>query len=291
MKYFFSAVVLLCLLPGWSQAQVPIVDTLVVKDSVAVVTLQPYQQHLQRLLQQNRYLNSQAQPIAQPVKFFTRPDKTYLFYLLAGTTLLLALLRFFFTRYFSNLFRVFFNTSLRQSQLTDQLLQARLPSLLFNVFFFISGGFFAYLLLVYYKALPAGESWWLYIPLCIATLAGIYAVKYITLRFTGWITSYKTAVDTYIFIVFLINKIAGILILPLIITMAFADQSIALAASFTAVLTLSLMLVLRLFKSYGLVKGEVKVSRFHFLLYIIGAEILPLALIYKALVIYITKSL
>ena len=63
-----------------------------------------------------------------------------MFYLIAGIVLLLAFFKYFNSRYFTNLFRVFFNTSLRQSQLTDQLLQAKLPSLLFNLFFILSGG-------------------------------------------------------------------------------------------------------------------------------------------------------
>ena len=50
----------------------------------------------------------------------------------------------FFHQVFHQSVRVFFNTSLRQSQLTDQLLQAKLPSLLFNLFFVLSAGVYAY---------------------------------------------------------------------------------------------------------------------------------------------------
>ncbi|HMC98856.1 MAG TPA: hypothetical protein VKH37_01840, partial [Ferruginibacter sp.] len=92
----------------------------------------------------NSLLNSKGTPAALAVEHRHSDNKDWMFYVLVGMLLLLAIFRFFFARYFGNLFRVFFNTSLRQSQLTDQLLQAKLPSLFFNIFFIISGGLYIY---------------------------------------------------------------------------------------------------------------------------------------------------
>ena len=39
---------------------------------------------------------------------------------------------------------------------------------------------------------------------------GVYVLKYSTLKFTGWITGLNEATNTYIFVIFLINKIIGI---------------------------------------------------------------------------------
>jgi Domain of unknown function (DUF4271) len=287
---FFS---LLMLLTACLCAQVP--DTVgSVNDSLTATKLKPvdkYTSAVNALLKDNKYLNSSGQPVALAMKLRQGNEVNYLFYLLLGVIFFLAGLRYFYARYFSNLFRVFFNTSLRQSQLTDQLLQAKLPSLLYNLLFVVSTGFFIYLLLHLYNQLPAGSKWWLSLPLCIAATGVVYTAKYCTLKFTGWITSYRAPLDTYTFIVFLINKIIGILLIPLIVVMAFADRAVAQTSAVAALLITALMLLLRFVKSYGLLQGQVKVSRFHFFLYILGIEVLPLLLIYKALVIYLGKKI
>jgi hypothetical protein len=295
VKFFISIIFSVFLLPALPYAQLPgsvtIKDSLAVKDSLPAVPLAKYTAAVNTLLKGNAYLNSSGRPVALGTALKNTHEKNYLFYLLLGLVFFLAVLRFFYTRYFINLFRVFFNTSLRQSQLTDQLLQAKLPSLLYNLLFAVSGGFFLYLLLSLYHQLPPGSKWWLAIPLCVAILSIIYVAKYSTLKFTGWITSYRAPLETYTFITFLINKIIGILLVPLVVIMAFSREPVAQAAAMTGLLITALMLLLRFFKSYGLLQGQIKVSRFHFFLYILGVEILPLLLIYKVLVIYLVKKL
>jgi hypothetical protein len=58
--------------------------------------------------------------------------KEWLFYYLLGIAFLFGLLRISYLRYFNDLFRVFFRTSLRVNQIREQLVQSGLQSLLFN---------------------------------------------------------------------------------------------------------------------------------------------------------------
>jgi Domain of unknown function (DUF4271) len=294
VKLFVPLIICALLLPALLHAQEPGVSVAAADTAVVApppTAVEKYNAAIQSLLSSNIYLNSSGQPASLGATIKQRNEKNYLFYLLLGLVSFLAILRFFYARYFTNLFRVFFNTSLRQSQLTDQLLQAKLPSLLYNLLFVVSGGFFLYLVLSLYNQLPPGSKWWLTIPACIAAIGIIYLAKYATLKFTGWITSYKSPLDTYTFVVFLINKIIGILLVPFVVVMAFAAPDLAQTAAVTALLITALMLLLRFVKSYGLLQGQVKVSRFHFFLYILGIEVLPLLLIYKALMIYLTKKI
>lgn len=292
MKYLFLLITGLLLLPAAMLAQPGDSIPAPAKDSLlAPPVVNQYQAALKAILDSGRFLNSQGTPEA----LISKPrvptnDKNHLFYLIIGVVLFLALLRFIYARYFATLFTVFFNTSLRQGQLTDQLLQAKLPSLLYNLFFMVSGGVFIYLLLEQYGQMPSNSKWWLAMPLCIAILGVVYGSKYVVLRFTGWLTSYREALGTYTFIIFLINKIIGILLVPVIITMALASQQLAQSAAIVALMAVGLMLLLRFVKSYGLLQGKIRVSRFHFLLYIVGVEVLPLLLIYKGLVIYLSKK-
>jgi Domain of unknown function (DUF4271) len=263
------------------------------KDSlqVPVITItNQYESALQTIQKQNTFLNSQGTPVNMAVKIKkTKPTDT-IFYLLATLVFLMGLIKFFFARYFTNLFKVFFNTSFRQSQLADQLLQAKLPSLFFNAFFIISGGVYIYFLLLQYKFITDIHQWKI-LASCIMVLGLVYLAKFSTLKFTGWVTGYREVTDAYIFVIFLICKIIGVLLVPFIILMAFTDAVIANGSALASLLIVVLLLLLRFLRSYGLLQNQLKVSRFHFFLYIAGVEILPLLLIYKGLLFLLSKNL
>ncbi|MEO6733273.1 MAG: DUF4271 domain-containing protein [Ferruginibacter sp.] len=241
-------------------------------------------------MKQNYLLNYTGEPIAMVNQVKKRTLYDHYFYLFAAILLMLGCLRFFYTRYFNNLFRVFFNASLRQSQLTDQLLLAKLPSLLFNILFVFIGGFYVYLVLRYFNWITS-QQFWMVLLYCILSLIVIYFVKFITLKFTGWVTGYYEVTNTYIFIIFLINKILSVLLLPFAVIIAFSSLGLATAAVMISLLLLCLMFLLRFFRSYGLLQHQLKISKFHFFLYVLGIEVVPVLLIYKALVLLLSKNL
>lgn len=238
----------------------------------------------------NKLLNVDGEPVSLAVQFKKVKSKDTIFYLIAGMVLLLAFFKYFFNRYFANLFRVFFNTSLRQSQLTDQLLQAKLPSLLFNLFFIVSGGLYVYILLVHYQFITEDKKW-IMIFSSVGILGLIYLIKYCTLKFTGWVTGLKEVTNTYIFVTFLINKIIGIFLVPFIVILSFSDNDVVRIAAIVSLMSIGVFLLLRFFRSYGLLQNQLKISRFHFILYITGIELLPLLLIYKGLMVFLSKNL
>ena len=238
----------------------------------------------------NKILNSDAEPVSLAVRIKKEKGQDSTFYLIAGIVLLLALFKFFNDRYFTNMFRVFFNTSLRQSQLTDQLLQAKLPSMFFNLFFFISGGVYVYMLLVHYGLINEDNKW-VMIFSSMAILGLIYLIKYCTLKFTGWVSGLQEVTDTYVFIIFLINKIIGIFLVPFIVILAFSETAIVKIAALISLMSIGILLLLRFFRSYGLLQNQLKISRFHFMLYLTGIELLPLLLIYKGLMVYLSKNI
>ena len=268
--------------------------TLPIADSAASVkktdTVKGVVADTNAVLLKNKLLNSRAEPVSLAVQLKKAKSRDSFFYLIAGMILLLACLKYFYSRYFANLFRVFFNTSLRQSQITDQLLQAKLPSFLFNIFFVISGGIYVYVLLSHYHLTKVNNEW-VFIFSSIALMGLIYFIKYCTLKFTGWITGLGEAVDIYVFIIFLINKIIGIFLVPFIIILTFSELQIVKIAALVSLMSIGIFLLLRFFRSYGLLQNQFKISKFHFFVYITGLEILPLLLIYKGLMVFITKNL
>ncbi len=287
MKQFY----LLLLLFAFNVALAQQADSvLLAKDSTAIPVAEPLKPSLEKLLNENKYLNSKGIPeslVAKPKKV---NDQDILFYLLVSFIFIFGIIRSVYARYFSTLFRVFFNSSLRQSQLTDQLLQSKLPSLFFNLIFLIAGGLYVYFLLqrIGHKSLAID---WVLLGASVAAFMIVYLVKFLTLKFVGWVTGYKQEADTYIFVVFLINKIIGIFLLPVIIVLSFSLPSVSNIFVMVSFILIGVMISLRFFRSYGLLQHKLNVSRFHFLVYIFSLEILPLLIMYKAIEVFVVKNL
>lgn len=270
-------------------------DTLVLRDSLKNIVKSPpikkfsgidstYAHSLQ-----NPFLPMQKKPVYQIVKVRTPKQKDELFYLLAGLVFYLACVKWMFYRYYDNLFRLFFQPSFRQKQTREQLMQSNFPSLLLNLFFILSAGTFIALLVNQYQLVTLNFfTVFLY---CITGLVVLYASKYLFISFSGWVFNVKEAASTYIFAVYLVNKILGILLVPFIFLLAFASRQIIEISITISVLLIILIFIYRYIISYNPVRRDVKVSPLHFILYILAFEILPLLFIYKSLILYLNRTL
>lgn len=225
-------------------------------------------------------------PFPQPRRV---SGKEYLFYLLTALLILFAVLRRTFPKYFSDLFRLFFKTTLKQKQLRDQLMQTPLPSLLFNTFFVISGGLYITFLLQHFSINPLGSFWLTFLYTCMG-LAACYFVKFAGLKICGWLFSMDEAADSYIFIVFIVNKMVGIMLLPLLLVLAFSTGEFYQAGVAFSWCLVGGLLVYRFILTYGAIRNQVRLNLFHFFLYLCAFEIAPLLLVYKALLIFFNQT-
>lgn len=241
------------------------------------------------LLRQHPYFNFSGTPRVEIVTTHRHSEQDGLFYLFTGMVLYYALVRLVFGKYLSNLFTVFFRVSLKQKQIREQLMQSPLPSLLLNIFFVITGGIFLALLLRYYHYLLFVGIWQL-MAYTILAIAVIYMLKFIILKLMGWIFYVSEATDTYIFAIFLVNKILGILLIPFVVLLAFSEPVLAPALMVLSLILIGMLFIYRYVISFAPVKKEIKVSQFHFFLYLCGFEIIPLLLIYKVLITYLERS-
>ena len=210
--------------------------------------------------------------------------KELLFYYLVLLLILFGLLRRAFAKYFYDLFRVFFKTTLKQRQTQEQLLQSSLPSVLMNTFFVLSAGLYLNFILIYFQ-LSVTANFWLQYGYCAAALAMIYVVKFIGLKLTGWVFNVSNATDAYIFIVFIVNKVLGIFLLPFLLLLAFTKEPLYGSAIYLSWFGIGLLLFYRFILSYAAIRKEVKLNSFHFVLYILSFEVVPLLLIYKLLLL------
>lgn len=238
-----------------------------------------------QILQHHPYFNFAAKPITFRTDIKQFNGNELLFYVLASLLLIYALLRRTFPKYFNDLFRLFFRTTLKQSQISEQLMQTPLPSAQLNVFFVISGGLYISFLMKH-GHLISEDSFWQTVIYCIACLSAIYLVKFLGLKISGWLFSIKEATDSYIFIVFVINKMLGLLLLPFLVLIAYTQGYIFFISFTLSWVIIAGLLMYRFVLTYSVVRKQVKVNPFHFFLYLCAFEIAPLLLIYKGLLLF-----
>lgn len=267
-----------------------VADTAKLKADTSTTIFHPaiksYQSVVDGLLSSNRFIN-----VKEPGIFFIAEKKhiagkEFIFYSLCFVVFILGIFKTFYTGYFNNLFRVFFNTSIRQTQLTDQLLLAKLPSFILNIFFAITAGFYIWLLFKQYHP-PRLISSHLLLPFCIIGVGALYFMKYCILKFIGWMSGMQRAADNYIFVIFLVNKIAGIVLVPFIILLAFSMPLWSNYVTAFSLLVMGLFFLSRYVKTYSLLEYKFPLDPLHFIIYITAVEIIPLLLIYKLVVDYI----
>lgn len=235
------------------------------------------------------YLPFGGQPKFMIENEYRHRGKEELFYILLSVITVLALIKIIYPKYFSNMFGLFFQTTLRSKQTRDQLLQNALASLLMNFLFIACGGIYI-ALVVQMKGWVSVDFWWLILYSAIILLI-IYAIKFGFLHFIGWVFNTKEATNTYIFIVFLSNKIIAVALLPFVVILAFTGGQIAEVAFIVSLFLIIAMLLYRYLVSLGSVRADLSINPLHFFLYLCTVEILPLLLIYKAAFNYIGTSI
>lgn len=239
-----------------------------------------------QVMSHHPYFNFYAKPASYRSDIKRFEGKEMLFYFIVALLLIFALLKMGFAKYFNDLFRVFFRTTLKQRQIKEQLIQTPLPSLLFNVFFVASAGLYANFLLHHYRFTPFNNFWLMYL-YCCGGLSVIYLVKFVGLKICGWLFNMQQAADAYVFIVFIINKVIGISLLPFLIMLAFTEGTIHTVSLILSWCCIAALFLYRFILGYAAIHNEVRFNLFHFFLYLCAFEIAPLLLIYKLLLFFL----
>lgn len=258
-------------------------DTILLnKDSVGPVGTfgQPDIDRYKKLLD-NPLLPMRAAPRDGYIAFRERANKDSLFYLITLLLFMLAVIRVGFPTYFNRLFRFYFQTSLRQKQTRDRLLADQLAAIGLNLLFFIVMGTYV-TLLARWRGWYVGNFWILW-SAATGFLCLIYAGKYLFLQLAGWIFNSREAMRSYIFVVFLVNKTAAVLVLPLLILVAFSSPEIVESAFTIGLILIIAAFVYRYAVSFAIIRNKMALNAFHFFLYFMSLEVIPLLIILKLL--------
>jgi hypothetical protein len=121
-------------------------------------------------------------------------------------------------------------------------------------------------------------------------LSAAYFIKFLGLKLSGWLFSMQEVAGSYIFIVFIVNKMLGILLLPFLVLLAFSLGDVKSAALTISWCVVGCLFIYRFILSFAAVRNQVKVNPFHFFLYLCAVEIAPLLLIYKGLLLFFRQT-
>ncbi|MEO6831396.1 MAG: DUF4271 domain-containing protein [Chitinophagaceae bacterium] len=201
------------------------------------------------------------------------------FYFLLALVIILGLIRYSDGRYFSLITGAFRSGVSRQWQ---EMLQASIVSnVAMNVFFCAVAGIFVYYLAAESSTAFAARSKPLMMLLLILGMMMIYIGKYLVLHFAGWAFSQKALSSEYLFQVFLVNKITGIVLLPFVILLAFAGSEWLVPITVVSSTIVAAMLFTRYLRSWPAMQKLFRGSAFHFFTYLCASEILPMAVLVK----------
>ena len=191
-----------------------------------------------------------------------------------------ALLWIFFRPVLAKCYQALFNEGLL-SQLYRQRGNGQLSIFLISyILFFLSGGFFCYLLGQAFDLLPSDQPWqyWVYYSLL---LTGLIVAKHLLLSFIAWLFPVERDLGKYNFAIMIFGIMIGMLLVPLNLFISYAPANYTLTVAWISLLAVGGIYLLRSFRGLLLANNYLSSNLLHFMLYICTVEIAPILILYR----------
>ena len=260
-----------------------ILNDIFIKRNDSIVTAQKNKNVYNLLLKYPLLNNNFPKPML--VSYRDVKTKDLLFYVLLSFVFVIALVRIIFPRYFNNVFEIFLQTSVRQKQTREQLSQDNIAGLLLNVLFIATSSAFVALISVQLNI--SKISFWQVYFFAATGLIAIYIFKLFFTQFMGWVFNKPDIALSYTFIVFIINKIIGVVLVPFLFLITFSSKNLAFVTLKVSLFIIAFLFLFRFFSTYKNLGNRLKINAIHFFLYFCSIEILPLLIMYKLINNYI----
>ena len=239
-----------------------------------------YGNYVSTYLAKVQFYKTNAQALGQFISKRNPPNLEWIFYSFAFLFLFLSLINAVFGSYLKKVFRVFANEGFVYRQAKDQMSQAPIAAFLMNLLFILSGTIFVFFGLGGNRLFTGIERWQL-MGLIFVFLVIVYAFKYVFLQFMGWIFNLREPFDGYVFIIFLNNKISGLLMLFASFLMAFVEPGSSFFIFKLSLCLLGIIFLIRFIRGFQVFSKQARLGVFNFFLAVISLEILPSAVMLK----------
>lgn len=199
--------------------------------------------------------------------------------------LVLATLTTLFRTQLAKAYRAFLNDNLLTQLQREREAGGGLPYYLFYMLFFLSAGFFLFLIARYMGYAPQllGESPWMKWLNCVGGLVLLVGAKHFVLALLGGIFPIGKEIKLYSFTIVIFSVIMGLVLLLVNLLLCYAPPQLLQPIVWITSFAIALLYGYRSFRGIFIANKFLRYHQFHFLLYICSVEIAPLAVIVKLL--------
>lgn len=190
--------------------------------------------------------------------------------------------RFFYYRIFRQLYTSFYNITTTNQIVRDESVLLQRASLILSIISYMLMGLFLYQLSIFWAwdmgNLQGGLLRFVFLSLSVAIA---YSIKMISLRFLSSVFEIEKPVALYIFNIFLMIMMIGLLLLPINILLAYGPIQYRPWLVHVTLSIIALLFLYRIIRAIGIWMGIPGFSLFYLFLYLCTFEIAPLLIIWK----------
>jgi hypothetical protein len=190
--------------------------------------------------------------------------------------------RLFYYKIFRQLLTSYFNMTASNQIVRDESYLLQRASLVISIISYLLGGLFLYQISVLYD----WQIYWLQKGLMRFVLFSLiiaisYSIKMILLRGLSVIFNQEKAAGSYIFNLFLMIMMAGLILFPANIFLAYSSAEVKQFVAIASIVLIGLMFLFRLSRAVRIWVSIPQFSFFYLFLYLCAFEVAPLLVVWK----------
>ncbi|MFM2224153.1 MAG: hypothetical protein RJA07_355 [Bacteroidota bacterium] len=210
----------------------------------------------------------------------TLPEK-WLFYFILFLACIVVFVKSFFTRYFNELWRSFFNLNNAMLMMRQQDIAFSVPGLLLSINFYIATAIYLFLKVHQLKwQLPVSDI--SLISILVLLIMCFIMFRFFVYRASMVMFSKRNELESISFIDLMQLEFVGVILVPIILILAFGSPVLTQYIWLASYLLISVALVYRLILGWRIGGRLIFQNWFHFILYICSVEIAPILIIIKS---------
>ena len=227
-------------------------------------------------------------PPPGPVLSETKMGSSRSFLVLVGIIdfVLLTILVVLFRNYFFRVYNGFVNDNLLGQLYRERATGFGIPFLSLYTLYFFNLGWLVFLGMKFYGAdFSYSDTRLLW--LCILGVMVITILRHLVLSFIAFAFPVDKEVRLYSFSINIFNVVVGLVLIPINLFVAMAPSNLARGFLYIGFVVVILIYLFRSIRGLLIANRYLTFYKFHFLLYICTVEIVPLAVLYKLISIYL----
>jgi hypothetical protein len=212
----------------------------------------------------------------------SRDTPDWLFFVLMLIIALLTWLKVFYRKNILQIFEAFFSNVVANQIVRDENILVQRASVLLTITFNLAAALLLYMLSeIYDWPVPYAGSGFSKFIIFALVISFAYTAKFIVLKIAGFLFRIDKAIATYIFNIFIINNVLGILLILLVIGIAYLPSTASVYLIPAAAILVCFAYIYRFLRGLVIGFSYNSYSNLYLFLYLCALEIAPLLIIIK----------